>query len=283
MKIIVSKKAGYCMGVNRAFKNALEISKKMKNICIYGEMVHNRFALQELTDKGIVIKNDINEIINDEKIINVIIRAHGISPEEEMLLKSKNKNIFDYTCPIVKQVQLLAKKLSDNKHEIIITGKDSHPEVIGIKGYCTGPVYIVKDMEQAEKLPFNLIKNPALISQTTMNSYIFNDILNFLKTKMNNLIFHNTLCNSPIKIQDEAIKLAKTVNYMLVIGDKLSSNTTTLYNKLKEIVKCSFVEEIKDINIDDLKNLNKIGLTGGSSTPQWQIENVKNYLEKNLF
>ena len=112
-KIIISKEAGYCMGVNRAFTNTFLLIKKNKNICIYAQTVHQKFALKSLENKGIKQIDALKEIINNPKIKNIIIRAHGGSPKEEIMLIKKNKTIFDFTCPKVKQVQMLAKKLSN--------------------------------------------------------------------------------------------------------------------------------------------------------------------------
>lgn len=267
------------MGVKRAFTGSFNISKEYNNICIFGEMVHNRFALKSLSEKGIKIKNNLNEIVKDPNIQGVIIRAHGIPPEDEEIIKNINKKIFDFTCPKVKQVQLLAQKLSNKNHTIILFGKKSHPEVIGILGYCKKPYYVIKDINELNELPFIQIKNPALLSQTTMNSDVFNEICKILKTKLNNLKIFNTLCKAPIRIQEEAIELAEKVDIMIVVGDKLSANTTTLYEKIKNITTCIFAETIEDIKIKKLKNIKTIGITGGSSTPQWQIELIKDYIE----
>jgi (E)-4-hydroxy-3-methyl-but-2-enyl pyrophosphate reductase len=275
LKIIISKNSGFCMGVKRAFSGAEIATENNKNICIYGEMVHNRIALQSLYDKGIVLKKNINEIVNDKKVEKVIIRAHGIPPEEEILLKKSNKIIFDFTCPKVKQVQLLAKKYSFSDHTIILFGKKDHPEVIGITGYCKPPYHIIKSINEAKILVHSQLIKPVLISQTTMNSDLFNEISSFLKSKIKDLKIFNTLCNAPVKIQENAINLAKKVDAVIVVGDKMSANSTTLYEKVKVIKKTWFIEDYKELKITELKYLNKIGITGGSSTPIWQIEKIK--------
>jgi 4-hydroxy-3-methylbut-2-en-1-yl diphosphate reductase len=143
-KIIISKHSGYCMGVKKAFAGAENVAQKNSNICIYGEMVHNKIALDSLYKKNIKLKKEIVEIIKDGAIENVIIRAHGIPPSQENILKESGKNIFDFTCPKVKQVQLLAKNHSSNGHDIILFGKKDHPEVIGIAGYSKRACYIIK-------------------------------------------------------------------------------------------------------------------------------------------
>ncbi|MBN2544615.1 MAG: 4-hydroxy-3-methylbut-2-enyl diphosphate reductase [Spirochaetes bacterium] len=279
MKVIKSKNAGYCMGVKRAFNNSFDITKKHKKICVFGEMVHNRFALKSITEKGIIIENDLDKIIKNNDIENVIIRAHGIPPYQEETLLKNNKKVFDFTCPIVKQVQLLAKKLSDTGYTVIITGKETHPEVIGITGYCKKNHYVVKSLEEAKKLPLDAIKRIALISQTTMNSNVFFEILEYFKSKRKDLVYHNTLCNLPVKIQENALTLAKKVDLMVIVGDKLSANTTTLYDKLKLVKKSIFVETVNDLDKNELKKFKKIGITGGSSTPDWQMDEIKNWIE----
>jgi len=278
-KIMVSKNSGYCMGVKNAFMQSYKIAEKYSDICIYGEMVHNKFALESLYKKGIIIKSDLKDIINNEKIKNVIIRAHGIPPEEEEILNKSKKNIFDLTCPKVKNVQLLAQSLSNNGYKIIIYGKNNHPEVIGIRGYCKNNNFVIKDLSEIEKLPFDIKDKIALISQTTMNSDSFNKIAEALKIKYINLEIHNTLCSLPIKTQNEAIELSKNVDLMIVVGDKMSANTNTLYEKIKNYTLALFAETKMDIKTGDLKKFEKIGITGGSSTPDWQIEEIKNYIE----
>lgn len=281
MKIIISKNAGYCMGVKKAFEGAYKIAIESTEVCIYGEIVHNKFALNNLKEKGLVTINNLDEIIDDKDITGVIIRAHGIPPQEEKKINESNKRIFDFTCPKVKQVQLLAKKLSDDGNTIILFGKKSHPEVVGILGYCKKPYYVIKDIDDAKNLPIDKIKKPAVISQTTMNSIIFNEICIYLRSKVSSIKIYNTLCNSPIRIQDEAIELSGHVDAMIVVGDKMSANTTTLYEKLKEKIDTYFVETIEDIDTKKISKYKVIGITGGSSTPGWQINQIKEFISSN--
>jgi 4-hydroxy-3-methylbut-2-en-1-yl diphosphate reductase len=281
-KIIISKHSGYCMGVKRAFSGAENSALKNDNICIYGEMVHNKIALQSLYDKNITIKYSLNDIINDKTIKNVIIRAHGIPPYEEKILRENGKNIFDFTCPKVKQVQLLAENYSSKGHDIILFGKKDHPEVIGIAGYSKSNNFIIKNISDAESLPFLKIKNPVLISQTTMNSATFGEICTYLLKKLPDIKIINTLCNAPIKIQENAVSLAKKSDAMIIVGDKMSANTATLFEKIKGITDAYFIERMDELDIKALKLYNTIGIAGGSSTPLWQIEKIKSFLEKNL-
>ncbi len=270
------------MGVKRAFSESYKIYKLNKNLCVYGEMVHNKYALKSLYDKGIIFKKHLKDILNDKKTKNVIIRAHGIPPSEEKLLLENNKIIYDFTCPKVKKVQLLAQQMSESGYSMIIFGKKDHPEVIGITGYCKNPYYVISNLDEAKKLAFNKIKKPALISQTTMNSLIFNEICDYLKIKFNKIKIQNTLCKLPIKIQDSSIELSQKVDAMIIVGDRMSANTNTLYEKIKQNKKCWFIETEEEINLNEIKKYKKIGITGGTSTPGWQIEKIKIFIEKNI-
>lgn len=280
-KIVIAKNAGFCMGVKRAFDNSIELAKNHKNICIYGDIVHNKFALEKIKKNSIPVINKIEDIINNKEIKNVIIRAHGISPNLENRLLQAGKKIFDLTCPIVKQVQLLAQKLSNENKTIIIYGKNNHPEVLGIIGYIKNDFHLVNNIDQIKALPLQELKNPVLLSQTTMNSEIFNDISNYLTNNLPAIEIHNTLCNYPLNMQKEALKLVNRVDLILVIGDKTSSNTRTLYEKVKKHCQALFIENIEDLENENVlsdQNISSIALTGGASTPDFQIKKIYDYL-----
>lgn len=277
--IKIAKNSGYCMGVKNAFVKSYQITESYTNICLFGEIVHNKFAIGKLFEKGIILKKDLNEIIIDGNIKNVIIRAHGISPKDEKILKESGKNIFDLTCPKVKNVQLLAKDLTEKGYEIIILGKANHPEIIGICGYCNNNYIVIKSLEEFKNINIDPNKNYFFIAQTTADPLFFNEISEYIKYNFKNISIKNTLCKSPILIQEETIKLAKEVHIMLVVGDKMSANTTTLFNLSSKYTKSYFVETINNIKKIDF-NEKIVGITGGSSTPWWQIEKINNYLIK---
>ena len=269
------------MGVKNAFTKSIEFSQNHNQICCYGEIVHNRFALESLYNSGIKVLHNIDDIVNNDEIYNVIIRAHGIPPDEELKIRNK-KNIVDLTCPKVKSVQMLAKQLADEDYFIIILGKTNHPEVKGICGYCPEKHIVIKNITELKDNLSILYNNKklSLICQTTANPKDFSEISEFISNNQINLKINNTLCNAPILIQEETIALAKKVDLMIIVGDKQSANTTTLYELSKNICQSIFVETINDIKGVNISNYNIIGLSGGSSTPQSQIDDIKNYLEK---
>ncbi len=270
--IIVAENAGFCMGVKNAFDKAIEIAKLYPNTVILGDIVHNRFAVDKIAECGLQVAENINDIAENPDIKNVIVRAHGITPQTYRFLENTGKKIFDLTCPIVKKVQLLTKQLSQNGHDIVIFGKKDHPEVLGISGYCNTNFIIISSDSEAELLSKQL-KSPVLISQTTMNKEHFKRIQNILQTNYPDLTVHNTLCRNPQRTQESALKLAEKVDLVIVIGDKKSSNTHSLYERIRTKVSTLFIEDCNEITSID-ESVKSVGLTAGCSTPNFQIEAV---------
>lgn len=278
-EIILSEGAGFCMGVKKAFYNTIEYSKDHKKSCLYGSIVHNKFAVAELEKAGIRTENSLETILSDREIESVVIRAHGIPPEMEKRLEESGKELYDLTCPIVKKVQLLAGSLSSEGESIIIYGKQGHPEVVGIEGYCRGSVHVVSTIEDALAIPSAELKSPVLISQTTMNSSTFERLAEELKAKIPELKIENTLCRSPIYMQEKAEELAKRVDLMVIVGDRSSSNTKTLYEKVKTHSKALFAESPEDIDPLLVSSASLIGIAGGASTPSFQLESIAAFLK----
>lgn len=270
--IIVAENAGFCMGVKNAFDKAIEIAKLYPNTVILGDIVHNRFAVNKIAENGLQVAENINDIAENPDIKNVIVRAHGITPQTYQFLENTGKKIFDLTCPIVKKVQLLTKQLSQEGHDIVIFGKKDHPEVLGISGYCNTNFIIISSDLEAELLSKQL-KSPVLISQTTMNKEHFKRIQNILQTNYPDLTVHNTLCRNPQRTQESALKLAEKVDLVIVIGDKKSSNTHSLYERIRTKVSTLFIEDCNEITSID-ESVKSVGLTAGCSTPNFQIEAV---------
>ena len=268
------------MGVKNAFNKSLECSTKMQHICCYGEIVHNKFALQQLTDRNITVENDINRIIASPDIENVIIRAHGIPPNEEQRLH-QTKNVIDLTCPNVKKVQNLAQNLAERDFFIIILGKVNHPEIKGICGYCEGHYIVVRSLSELEANSAMLhnCERLAFISQTTANYKDFDSIAGYLATHYPNTEIHRTLCHAPIAIQNASTELAKRVDIMIIIGDRQSANTATLYNLCCEHCRTFFAETPADLSGIDWTGVERIGISAGSSTPESQIMRIREYLD----
>ncbi len=274
MELIVGKNAGFCYGVKRAVDGAREELGKKKEIYCLGDIVHNNHVIENLKKHGMTFIDKIEEAKG-----KTIIRAHGVSKEVYKKADDMNIEIKDLTCPSVLRIHKIANEYASKGYYIILTGKVNHPEVIGIESYCGDNYSVITDKEELETL-LNKIKNEQnvlLISQTTYSSKKFDVIADILKKEIkNNLVINKTICPSTEIRQEETEEIAKQVDLMIIIGGKKSSNTKKLYD-----ISCAFcknvvyIENAEDLNIEEYKNIEKIGIMAGASTPQEQIEKVK--------
>lgn len=274
MEVIVGKNAGFCYGVKRAVDGAREELGKGKEVYCLGDIVHNNNVIEDLKKQGMKFIDRIEEAKG-----KTIIRAHGVSKEVYKKAKDMNIEIKDLTCPSVLKIHKIANEYAENGFYIVLTGKANHPEIIGIESHCGDNYSIITEKEELDEL-LNKIKNEPnvlLISQTTYSSKKFDEIAEILKKEIkNNLVINKTICPSTEIRQKETEEIAKQVDLMIIIGGKKSSNTKKLYD-----ISCAFcknvifLENAEDFNIEDYKNIEKIGIMAGASTPQEQIEKVK--------
>lgn len=275
MEIILGKTAGFCTGVKNAVNKTKEIleSSNEKIYCL-GELVHNKDQIQELQNKGLKIIENIEEA-NE----NVIFRAHGVKKEIYEKAKKLNLKIFDLTCPKVLKIHKIVKGYSKDGYHIFIIGKENHPEVIGIKSYCNENSTIIQNIDDVEKAINDLKKDKLLIiEQTTYNMKKFEEILNKIKSMLNENIklkVRKTICKATELRQKETEDISRKVDCMIIIGGKNSSNTNKLYKISQENCKnVKFIENKEELNIEEIKGFQKIGVMAGASTPRYIIDDV---------
>lgn len=283
MEVVVGKLAGFCFGVNRAVEEANKLLDKESNVYCLGELVHNAQVVGALEAKGMITVESLEEVPDNA---TVIFRAHG---EAECVYKKaevKNLKVVDLTCGKVKAIHI---KVEKNKKDsfIIIVGKKTHPEVIGIKGFAGDNSYVIQaedDILDAymEYEKTNLGK-VFVVSQTTFSSSKFDDLREEIETNFceAEVVVDKTICDATENRQLETRQLAKEIHKVVVIGGKNSSNTKELVNVAKEYTETVYsvetVNDLKDINID---SKGKIAVMAGASTPKESINDVKEYLER---
>lgn len=279
MEVIIGKTAGFCYGVERAVNGAKEELKNQKNIYCLGEIVHNKNVVEALEQDGIKFIDNIEEASG-----KTIIRAHGISKQVYDRAKELNIEIKDLTCPSVLKIHRIVEEYAKNGYFIILTGKENHPEVIGIAGFCGNNYRVIENTENLKEI-VDVIKNKnmqniLLISQTTFSSKKFDKIEEELKNIIGsnfNLEVKKTICASTEIRQKETEEIAKQVDLMIIIGDKKSSNTNKLYDISCEFCKnVIFINGADELDLKITKNVDKIGIMAGASTPKEDIINVKN-------
>ena len=280
MEIIIGEHAGFCYGVKRAVEQAMDFAKNEKIYCL-GEIVHNQNVVNSLEKLGIKFINNI-----DEADSTTIIRAHGEPKIVYEKAKEKNIKLIDLTCPSVLKIQEIADEYAKKEYCIIITGKEKHPEVIGIKSHAGLKCFVISSVEELNKNIQEILreKNILLISQTTFSLKLFKEIESILKSNVdnnnnNNLVIQNTICSTTENRQKKTKKIAEAVDVMIIVGDKKSSNTTELYNiTCKYCDNTQFICNAEELDFSLINSNNKIGIMAGASTPKEDIIKIKDIL-----
>lgn len=284
MEIILGKTAGFCGGVRNAVKNTEMALEQYGNIYCLGELVHNKEVINKLEKKGLVIIDKIQE--ENEK---VIIRAHGTTKDIYEKAKELNIELLDYTCKKVSLIHDLVEEYVNKEYYIVLIGEEGHPETIGTFSFCgdyksnitkiEDVDIVVKDIEKSGK------KNVLIVSQTTFNTFKFDEIVEKMKNILNKdieLKVEKTICNATMLRQEETVELAKQVDMMIIIGGKNSANTNKLYDISKKYCNNSvIIQTYEDLEKDLIKNAEKIGIMAGASTPKESIDEVINYIKLN--
>lgn len=278
MNIKISEKAGFCFGVKRAMGLAWRelCDEHDKQTYALGPLIHNKQAVEKYEERGLITVDDIEEIPSDVKMI---IRSHGVSKSIYDRAEEKGLDVVDTTCPFVKKIHDIVKENYDNGKKIILIGDKNHPEVIGINGWCKNTAITIKTIEEAEVLELNNDKSYCAVAQTTMNLEVYRKIVEILKTKADDIEFNNTICSSTKARQEAARELASEMDCMIVIGGKHSSNTQKLVGICKEVCPTFAIEIRDDLDVEEIKKYENVGITAGASTPDWIIDDIIEYLK----
>lgn len=269
MKITLAKTAGFCFGVNRAVNTVYELLDNNKKVCTLGPIIHNPQLVDELEKRGVRIVQQPLETKDDEMLV---IRSHGVPRSTIEQVESAKINYVDATCPFVSKIHKIVSEASLNGNSILIAGDSKHSEVIGIVGNATTPVYTFSDENELSELlkthPNLTQSNVTVVSQTTFNEKIFKKCCIFLKKVCTNAIVFDTICNATALRQQEADKLARVNDLMVVIGGKHSSNTSKLYSVCKASCDRTFLIETADeLKAEWFKDVQNVGVVAGASTP----------------
>lgn len=274
-EVILAKSAGFCFGVKRAVDTVYEQTGK-KNVYTFGPIIHNEEVVKDLEKKGVFVINTMEEL-DDITEGTVIIRSHGVSSAVYEALQKKGVEIVDATCPFVLKIHNIVKQESANGKQIVIIGNEKHPEVEGIMGWSKTQVHVVDTVEKAQNLQLDPQREVCIVSQTTFNYNKFKDLVEIIMKKSYDVSVLNTICNATKERQTEAESIAESVDAMIVIGDKHSSNT----QKLVEICRkaCDntyYIQTLDDLDLNQLGSVETVGITAGASTPNNIIEEVQN-------
>ena len=272
MEVNLAKTAGFCFGVRRAVDKVYEEAGK-EQVYTYGPIIHNSEVVSDLEQRGIKVLHSREEL---EKISEgtVIIRSHGVAKDIYELIRQKGLHLVDATCPFVLKIHRIVEKASAEGKQILIIGSAEHPEVEGIRGWCSKDVHVISDAEGLSEIDLGC-KPTCVVSQTTFNYNKFQDIVEIIKEKSYHIEVCNTICNATEERQLEAKSIAHDVDAMIVIGDRQSSNSQKLYEiSKKECGNTFFVQTLKDLDLKLFESTGKVGITAGASTPEKIIKEV---------
>ena len=294
MEVRLDGCAGFCFGVKRAVDTVYEQLKKGKTIYTYGPIVHNEEVIRELSEKGVMVLENVQALEalpfeknsprreNGESAV-VIIRAHGVPKSVYAILEKKGLECVDATCPFVKRIHGIVEKESGEGKHIVIVGNPGHPEVEGILGWCRGEATVLETAEEAEKFVAPKVREICVVSQTTFNYNKFYYIVEIFEKKGYNVSVVNTVCNATEERQRSARTLAEEADVMIVIGGRHSSNTKKLYDICsEECAETYFIQTLDDLHLELPKSVRLVGITAGASTPNKLIEEVQNHVRVNF-
>jgi len=279
MSVILAETAGFCMGVKRAVDLVLDLAQRKgkANIYTYGPLIHNPQTVELLRNRGVIPISRLDEIPDSEQGATLVIRAHGISPDERKKIREKGVRIIDATCPKVAHVQAIIKKHASKDDTILIIGDANHPEVMGLLGYAYGKGMILNSLDDVAQLPD--LARICVVAQTTRNIDQFNEIVAALRERFADAVVFDTICDSTDKRQSEVKRMAAQADAMVVVGGRNSANTMQLA-RLSELAgtptfHIETVDDLKKIPVDGYR---RVGVSAGASTPNWIIDRVMDHL-----
>lgn len=283
MKILLANPRGFCAGVDRAI-SIVNRAIEMYNVPIYvhHEVVHNRYVVNKLRERGVVFTEKINEV-PDHAIL--IFSAHGVSQAVRVEAKERNFTmLFDATCPLVNKVHMEVSHASRKGIEAILIGHAGHPEVEGTMGQYNNPnggIYLVESLENVLKLQVKDESNLCFMTQTTLSMDDVSDIINALRQRFPTIRGprKNDICYATTNRQEAVRVLARNVEVVLVVGSKNSSNSNRLAELAHRTGKLAkLIDSADEIQEEWVTGIEYVGVTAGASAPDTLVQQVVQFL-----
>jgi len=265
----LAEDSGFCFGVRRAIDMIFAARENEQcEISVIGDIIHNPQVVEDLKRRGVRKVDSVDEI----KSGICVIRTHGIPLDVEKQVMGKGLAVLDATCPVVKRSQRLVSKLVESGYQVVIVGRSNHPEVVALLSYAKGCGRAISHPDETEGIEEKKI---GLIAQTTISRKLFNAVVSKLLSQVEELRVFNTICRATEMRQESAINLSRSVDFMLVVGGRNSSNTVHLYELVKGTgTPAQHIETADEIDPAWLSNVERVGVTAGASTPDWIINDV---------
>lgn len=281
MKVVIDHQSGFCFGVVNAINKAEETLEKGEKLYCLGDIVHNGMEIKRLESIGLITID--REQYFTLKKCRVLLRAHGEPPETYEYARANNIELIDATCPVVLKLQQRVKKafleMKEKEGQVILFGKKGHAEVIGLNGQTDNQSIVVENEDDLTKIDPH--KPAYLFSQTTKSVDQFHFIA--AKVKENStqkIVIKDTICRQVANRVPRMKEFAKEHDVLIFVGGKKSSNAKFLYEVCKKSNPASyFISYLEEIDPLWFKGKNSTGICGATSTPQWLMEKVAEYIQ----
>jgi len=277
IKVKKASQLGSCFGVRRAIKIIDKAATEYPEIATLGPIVHNRLVVTKLSDTGVKVVNELDQV--QDRV--VAIASHGAPPQLLSQIQARKLQVIDTTCPIVRSAQKAAKRLADAGFRVIIFGEATHPEVKGLLGWAGNQA--LATLNGAEVANLELPPRLGIMSQTTQSQSSFvkfcNDVVKAVFPAVQEIRIVNTLCQETQKRQQAAVELAGKSDLMIVVGGHNSANTQRLAEVCAPLIETHLIETATEIEKGWLLGKRHVGVTAGASTPDEAIEEVVLRLE----
>src|ERR1700726_2968823 len=282
--LLLLKPRGFCAGVVRAIdivRIALEAFGRPIYVC--KEIVHNRFVVEELQQKGAIFVDSVDEVPNGER---VIYSAHGVSPEVREHSARRGLRVIDATCPLVTKVHVEAVKFAKEGYSLILIGHRDHDEVIGTLGEAPAVTQVVGSPAEVASVTLPDPNRVAYLTQTTLSLDETRDIIAALRKRFPNIKgpAAQDICYATENRQVAVKHVASDADLLLVVGSENSSNSNRLVEVARNLgTKAHLIDSCSDIEPDWLENVKTIALTAGASAPECLVEEVVKFLDSKGF
>ena len=280
--MLLLKPRGFCAGVVRAI-DIVKIALDTFGAPIYvrREIVHNRFVVNELAEKGAIFVNEIEEVPAGQR---VIYSAHGVSPAVREASKARGLKVIDATCPLVTKVHVEAVKFAKQGYSLVLVGHRDHDEIEGTLGEAPEATQVVSNVQEVEALVVPDPDRVAYLTQTTLSLDEARDIIHALKVKFPNIVGPHTqdICYATENRQVAVRNVAPGANLVLVVGSTNSSNSNRLVEVSNNLgTQAYLIDNSAAIDPRWLEGVDSVAVTAGASAPEVLVEDVINYLQQN--
>ena len=275
LQVTIDENAGFCFGVERAVEIAEGILNQGDTLYCLGQMVHNREEVSRLEAMGMIsiTHQDLSRLSGQK----VLIRSHGEPPETYELLRKNGNEIIEATCPIVLKLQERIRKTGDADEFVLIYGKKDHPEVIGLAGQLEANYQIFQQVEDLDlcRLPERL----TVYSQTTMDVEGFGQACAYLTEKGFKITPKDTICRKVSGKTGHLTEFASSYDVIIMVAGQNSSNGKVLHGVCLAANPRSYkLTTVEEIQRDWFSPGDRVGVTGATSTPRWQMEKIAAWL-----